>query len=206
MSTKFRYLLLSAVVLVISAMVWSIAAAQEGTAEPSPTTATEQAPIMITPEATADMNVINAEGHGFLGVALQDTDTGVTVEQVVDGSAAADAGLQVGDIITAINGQALTAAADAGSIIAALNPGDTVTIDFTRSGSAMSVMATLGAQSTQQAQPANPSQPQPRRGQTNMGFGFSYNPQDRKLDDHHAFGNQPAVYRRAASGRRDHRH
>ena len=49
---------------------------------------------------------------GFVGIRLQDGDDGVVIREVLEGSPAADAGLQVDDVITAVNGDAVTQAAD----------------------------------------------------------------------------------------------
>ena len=81
----------------------------------------------------------------FLGVQLQNTDEGVVIDEVVPNSAAEDAGLEEGDVITAVNGTEVTTAREVAELIAELNPGDTVTIDFTRDGEADSVEVTLGS-------------------------------------------------------------
>ena len=52
-----------------------------------------------------------AQAKPFLGVSLQDSANGATIAEVVDGSGAAAAGLQVGDVITAVNGTTVSMAA-----------------------------------------------------------------------------------------------
>lgn len=81
----------------------------------------------------------------FLGVQLQNTDEGVVIDEVVPNSAAEDAGLEEGDVITAVNGTEVTTAREVAELIAELNPGDEVTIDFTRDGEDNSVEVTLGS-------------------------------------------------------------
>src|SRR4051794_14020814 len=116
MNAKFRNLVIIAAVLVFSVVIWGVVAAQDATSTAEPNSANAQATTEPLP------------AHGFLGVELQESANGLTVVQVVNGSAAATAGLQVGDVITALNGKAVTTSADAGAIISALNPGDQVTI------------------------------------------------------------------------------
>jgi S1-C subfamily serine protease len=172
MNTKMRNLLIIGVMLLISALALSAVSAQDATAtvEP-PADATAAAPEA----GTTDMNM-DHPARPFLGVSLQDSADGVTVAEVVDGSAAADAGLQAGDIITAVNGTSVTTVEDTASAIGALSVGDEVTIDFTRGGESMSATATLGEQTKADHQPMNPFGQ--GRGDRNQMFGFQYNPDD----------------------------
>ena len=112
----------------------------------------------------------DASPRPFLGVALQDSADGVQIAQVVTGSAADDAGLKVGDLITAINGNAVSTAQETATAVGALNPGDQVTIDFTRGSDKMSVTATLGSQTGTGANPNQgviPAVPIPPQGNPN---------------------------------------
>ncbi len=158
MNHKFRSLLIAALVLALSVMVWSIAAAQDATTTEEPTAESTAEPTMPA------MQESTPSPRAFLGVALQDSYTGVQVAQVVPGSAADDAGLKVGDIITAINGDAVANSQDTAAKVGALRPGEQVNIDFTRGGDKMSVTATLGSQAdapeaTQEVIPAVPIPP-----------------------------------------------
>jgi len=83
-------------------------------------------------------------GGAFLGVSVEDTDDGVTIRQVVDGSPAA-AGLQVDDVITAVNGEAVATAQELAAAIQALIPGETATLSVTRGGEEVEVEVTLGS-------------------------------------------------------------
>jgi S1-C subfamily serine protease len=53
---------------------------------------------------------------------------GVTVSQVTPGGAADKAGIVAGDVITAVNSQALTSLADLQNIVAGLIPGTPATV------------------------------------------------------------------------------
>ena len=74
---------------------------------------------------------------GFLGVQLvpgspQGTSAaGVQVAGVVPGSPAEGAGIQQGDVITAVDGHAVASAADLHDAVALNHPGDTVTVAWT---------------------------------------------------------------------------
>jgi len=177
MNNKSRNLLLLVAVVILSVMVWSVAAAQDATstAEPQPNPASTAEPsAMATTEPSAP-----ATAKPFLGVSLQDGTNGVSVAEVVNGSGAANAGIKVGDVITAINGTKVTTAQEAATAVAALKVGDQVTIDLTRAGATMTVTATLGTlpQGMQPGQPMNPpGQRQPRGNGNGNGNGFQPNP------------------------------
>ena len=78
----------------------------------------------------------------FLGVGLGD---GTVVQGVYDGTPAADAGIEAGDTITAIDGSATTTAARLRALIAAHDPGDEVSITWSdTSGSSHTETVELG--------------------------------------------------------------
>ena len=68
----------------------------------------------------------------------------VTVE---DGSCAQKAGLQIGDIVTAIEGKSVTSSDALRAALRGYNPGDTVEITFDRAGETQTVSVTLDAMS-----------------------------------------------------------
>ena len=71
---------------------------------------------------------------------------GATVVEVVADSPAAAAGLQPGDWITAIGGEALGDSSEhLADIIESYQPGDSVDVEFQRDGEAMTATVTLGA-------------------------------------------------------------
>ena len=87
--------------------------------------------------------------HAFLGVQPATVlGTGVRVVTVQSGSAAAKAGLQKGDVITALNGAKTPNAAALREVIAQYKPGDTVTITVRRNGSTKTIKAKLGTLQT----------------------------------------------------------
>ncbi|MGB5600323.1 MAG: PDZ domain-containing protein, partial [Thiothrix litoralis] len=72
---------------------------------------------------------------GTLGMKLSDTEAGVLVDEVI-GEPARSAGIAIGDAITQLDGQAVTAVAELQSIAAELSVGKTVAVLVNRGGSA----------------------------------------------------------------------
>jgi len=70
--------------------------------------------------------------------------TGIYVQSVQDGSAAANAGLQVGDIIIGFDGNEITTYKEFLKALYSKSSGDKVTIKFERSGSTKEISVTLG--------------------------------------------------------------
>ena len=85
--------------------------------------------------------------HALLGVTPADTANGVRIATVKSGSAAADAGLKEGDVITAVGSTEITSSAQIRAIIAAKQPGDALTLTIRRDGSSKTVHVTLGSRS-----------------------------------------------------------
>jgi putative serine protease PepD len=83
--------------------------------------------------------------HAYLGIRLADASTpGAQVTSVVSGSPADKGGLKAGDVITAIDGNAITSADDLTSQVAAHKPSDSITVTVTRNGSSKDIKLTLG--------------------------------------------------------------
>jgi S1-C subfamily serine protease len=82
-----------------------------------------------------------------LGVEVEDSASGAgaTVEQVVSGSGAANAGLEAGDVITAVGRTQVTDADDLAAAIAAHKVGQSVKVTYTRNGVTKTTTATLGS-------------------------------------------------------------
>lgn len=85
--------------------------------------------------------------HALLGVTPAQGVNGVTVSTVESGSAASDAGLKAGDVITMVDGKAVTSPEQLRAIIAGRKPGDKLTLTIRRGDSTKQVGATLGARS-----------------------------------------------------------
>jgi membrane-associated protease RseP (regulator of RpoE activity) len=84
----------------------------------------------------------------FLGVAAQETNGGLEITQVVSGSAADDAGLEVGDVIVQFDGQEVTTPLQLADAVADTEPGDEVELTYERNGTTRTVEVELGSRST----------------------------------------------------------
>jgi putative serine protease PepD len=85
--------------------------------------------------------------HAYLGVQVGSpaTGTGAQLGTVAASGPAAKAGLKAKDVVTAVDGQAITAGDDLAAAIAAKQPGDTLTLTIRRSGETQTVTVTLGS-------------------------------------------------------------
>jgi len=82
----------------------------------------------------------------FLGVSGTDTTSGpagALISGVVDDSPAREAGLRVGDLVTAYDGQQIESFTDLAAAVRADQPGDTVTLTIQRGDEELAVEATL---------------------------------------------------------------
>jgi putative serine protease PepD len=92
--------------------------------------------------------------HALLGVSATTASTngsavgtGAELASVQAGSPAADAGLQVGDVITAVGDRVVTSSTELTAAVRSAQPGDTVTLTVRRGSSSSKVNATLKAAS-----------------------------------------------------------
>jgi len=85
--------------------------------------------------------------HAFLGVGVANGTGGVRITQVNPDTPADKAGIQVGDVVTSIDGNAVVAASALQTAIDAKKPGDQVTVTYKRGGSEKTVKVTLGTRS-----------------------------------------------------------
>jgi putative serine protease PepD len=80
------------------------------------------------------------------GAAIAKSSTAESSQPIVSGSPAAKAGLQAGDVITAVNGATVNSVNQFVATIANYAPGRTVTLTVKRNGETKSIKLTLGAQ------------------------------------------------------------
>jgi S1-C subfamily serine protease len=128
-------------------------------------------PIALVARSLDQLRKNGTVKYAYIGVTTQslypqladrlglDTDTGALVTKVVDGSPAADAGIEAGkqeiqfqglrasaggDVIVAVDGDKIVGETDLPKLIAQHDPGDTVTVEIIRDGETQSVDVTLG--------------------------------------------------------------
>ncbi|WP_212754971.1 trypsin-like peptidase domain-containing protein, partial [Microbacterium ulmi] len=106
----------------------------------------------ISDEIIAD----GAATHGLLGATVQaaasvegSTITGAYIKEITAGGAAAAAGLQPGDTVTAFNGTPVTDATDLTAQVRAVAAGSKATVTFVRDGRTQTVDVTLGSLPTE---------------------------------------------------------
>ena len=96
--------------------------------------------------------------RGRLGVAIQElnqplaesfgmkTSAGALVSSVENGSPAAKAGLEPGDVIVALNGKAIASSSELPPLVADIRPGDTARLQVWRQGGMRQIDVRVGAQ------------------------------------------------------------
>jgi putative serine protease PepD len=82
--------------------------------------------------------------HAYLGITIGTSSSGAQVSAVKGNSPAAAAGVKAGDVITAIDGDAVPSADDLTAKISAHQPGDKVTLTVAHNGSTQKLVVTLG--------------------------------------------------------------
>ena len=139
------------------------------------------------PADTAKMVVaqLQKDGHvtrGWLGVQIQPVTTGIAdslglknavgalVDEPQNGSPAAKAGIQSGDVITAVNGTAVKDARELARTIGMMAPDSTVKLDVLRNGESKSLSLTLAQMPNEQQASADTGVAQPTNGVPHLGL------------------------------------
>src|SRR5437016_3769549 len=71
--------------------------------------------------------------HAYLGVGISGSGS-AKLTNIVSGAPADKAGVQVGDVVTAVDGTTVTTGDELRAAIAAKSPGDTISVTYTRGG------------------------------------------------------------------------
>ena len=113
-------------------------------------------PAATVSSVVNDLMQHGAVVRGWLGVQIQTVNQGIAdslglkqaegaiVGEVTDGGPAAKAGFEVGDAITAVNGQPVKDSRDLALKISQMDPGTAVTVTYWRAGTSHDVQVTLG--------------------------------------------------------------
>jgi 2-alkenal reductase len=96
----------------------------------------------VRPYMGVDLVSLNSQIAAEVGVDVSD---GAYIRDIVPNGAAAQAGIQAGDVITAINGRALSDRDTLQMIIMSSMPGETVTVTILRNGETFEVSMQLGS-------------------------------------------------------------
>jgi serine protease Do len=142
-------------------------------------------PASIVQQITTQLIKSGKVTRGALGIEIQDITPdiassmglsnthGAVVTQPMQDSPAAKAGVQSGDVITAVDGQQITDALDLSRTIASKAPGTSVNLTVLRDGKQMQISVTLEAlpagSSHNTVQPSGPTQ-------SSLGFALEPNP------------------------------
>jgi hypothetical protein len=96
--------------------------------------------------------------RAFAGLVLAEEPDGggARIKQVIPGSPADDAGLEEGDVITAVDGQSVDSVEDVRDALADKEPGDEVTFRVRRDGQEEDVVVTLGTRAEALPEPPAP--------------------------------------------------
>jgi serine protease Do len=139
------------------------------------------------PADTAKMVVaqLKEKGHvtrGWLGVQIQPVTAdiadsiglkkavGAMVDAPQSGSPAAKAGIEAGDVITAVNGTQVKDARDLARTIGTMAPDTSVKLDIVRKGEPRSITVTLAQMSNEQRASAESDKAQPTSGVPHLGL------------------------------------
>jgi len=107
-------------------------------------------PVEVALRVADDLRARGRVDRGWLGIrgsaadAAGSVPAGVTVEEVTDGSPAADADLATGDLVTSVGGERVRSLADVQAALNMTRPGDEVRVTRLRDDETMSVTVTLG--------------------------------------------------------------
>lgn len=112
-------------------------------------------PSNIVSKVVEDLLKYGKVQRGYLGLMIRSVDgnlarekdlfvtEGVYVDSIAENSAAGDAGIEVGDVITAVDDREVSTSAELLEIIGRHHPGDDVTITVDREGEEMEFLVTL---------------------------------------------------------------
>ena len=100
--------------------------------------------------ASSPRATLSGANQAYLGVKLGNAvgQAGALVEFVQPGTPAEDGGIELGDVITAINGKAISGAQAASAVIGSLHPGASALFTLNRFGQPISLRVKLGSRAS----------------------------------------------------------
>jgi len=101
-------------------------------------------PVAIGVVSVSPRNLSKVD-RGFLGIGMEGAEGGIKVSEVHAHTAAALAGIEVGDVMFEVDGQAVRAPADLAKAISSHRPRDVIRLRYRRQGEVRETSATLGS-------------------------------------------------------------
>ena len=120
--------------------------------------------FVVKPYIGVTINDVSAESQGY-GLP-----SGASIQGVVEGSPAEEAGLQKNDIVTHINGEKIDSAADLKSKVSESKPGDVLELEVWRKGQTVKLELTVGQQTQENTAQQQTQQTQPTPNYPNFGW------------------------------------
>jgi serine protease Do len=142
-------------------------------------------PAQTAKQVVAQLKEHGSVTRGWLGVQIQPVTAGIAdslglkkaegaiVDSAQANSPAASAGLQAGDVITAVNGTPVKDARDLARMIAVLPPDGVVKLDIVRQGDAKTVSVTLASMPNEQQASATQDETSPTHGVPHLGLAVA---------------------------------
>lgn len=142
-------------------------------------------PINIAKSVVEDLMKYGEVKRGYLGVYIESVDPvkakgvkldkprGVLIINVIEGSAADEAGLKEGDVILSVNGQEVNQTNELQAKIGIYNPGDKVKLEVWRYGKKMDVTATLQSREGETSITAKEKTEEKEKSVNNLGLKIS---------------------------------
>ena len=98
----------------------------------------------LTALLAAPASAVSTDGEGYLGISITEADGGVRVDEVYPETAAAQAGLQSGDVLLAVEGQSVGDFGDLRDFLSGHHPGDSLAVRIRRGDEERELPLVLG--------------------------------------------------------------
>ncbi|MCO5143245.1 MAG: Do family serine endopeptidase [Oligoflexia bacterium] len=151
-------------------------------------------PINYVKKILPDLRTKGAVTRGFVGVNIADitpqiantlrlpkNTSGIVVSEVLEGEPADKAGVQVYDVITAINGKKIVDGRQLVNMISSFEPGTKISLDILRKGRKQNIKVTVGKRPTRDSMLSKRSSPKNKARNQSLDIGMSVENLDNEL-------------------------